>query len=308
MANEKTVLLLGATGGLGSLIGKAILAKPGAKLRCLVREGSRSKLAELEAAGAEIVAGDIGPGSEAALAAACEGVYSVVSAMQGGADVLVDGQMRLFRAAMGAGVRRFIPSDFSYDHFELEEGQNPNSDVRRAFAHAAAEARGQRPIELCHVLCGVFIDHRVLFGFLGAIDLTAGKVRVWGDGAAKMDFTTYADTAAFTAEAALDPEPVPSRFSFAAETLDAAGLARAVSEGLGRPFTVERQGSLGDLDAEIERRVAAEPDNYYAFLPLMYWRAMLHGKVKLSALVNKRYPDIVPTTIAAYLKAGAPAG
>lgn len=308
MGQEKTVLLLGATGGLGTQIGRAILAKPGVKLRCLVREGSRSKLGELEAAGAEIVIGDVGPGNEAALEAACAGVYSVVSAMQGGADVLVDGQMRLFRAAMKAGVRRFIPSDFSYDHFDLEEGQNPNSDVRRAFARAAAEARGQSPIELVHVLCGVFIDHRVLFGFLGAIDLQAGKVRVWGDGTAKMDFTTYADTAAFTAEAALDPEPLPTRFGFAAETLDAEGLARAVSEGVGRPVTVEKLGSLEDLDAEIARRQEAEPDNYYAWLPLMYWRAMLRGKVRLGALVNGRYPHIRPTTIAGYLKAGASAG
>lgn len=301
MDTHKTVLLVGATGNLGGLIGRALLAKPGTKLRCLVREGSRSKVRELEAAGAEVVIGDISPGSEAALDAACAGVDSVVSALQGGADVLVEGQMRLLEAAMKAGVRRFIPSDFSYDHFELAEGQNPNSDVRRAFAKAAVAARGDRPIEIVHVLCGCFLDRGVLFGFLGAVDLPSGKVRIWGDGAAPIDFTTYADTAAYTAEAALDPAPLPTRFNVAAETLDTAGLARAVSEGAGRPFTIERLGTLEDLDAEIARRQAAEPANYYAWLPLMYWRAMLRGKVKLGALANGRYPHIHPTTVAAYV-------
>ncbi|MEZ4306436.1 MAG: NmrA family NAD(P)-binding protein [Polyangiaceae bacterium] len=298
---EKTVLLLGATGGLGSLIGRALLAKPGVKLRCLVREGSREKVAELAAQGAEIVIGDVGAGSEAALEKACEGVYSVVSALQGMGDVLIEGQLRVLAAARKAGVRRMIPSDFSFDHFELEEGRNINSDVRRGFAKAAEAARGD--VEVSHVLCGCFVDRRVLFGFLGAVDLAAGVVRIWGDGKAPIDFTTYQDTALYTAEAAVDPEPLPRKFNIAGETMDAHGLAKAVSEGVGREIKVERLGSMEDLDAELARRLETEPTNFFAWMPLMYWREMLRGKTKLGALVNGRYPHIRPQTIVEYLKA-----
>jgi nucleoside-diphosphate-sugar epimerase len=298
---KKTVLLVGGTGNLGGMIGRALLAKPDVELRLLVREGSRAKVADLESRGAKVVIGDIGPGGEAALEAAVAGAFSVVSALQGGPDVLVEGQMRLFQAAKKAGVRRFIPSDYSYDYFEQAEGKNVNSDVRRAFARTAAAAKGDSPIELVHVLCGCFLDKGVLFGFLGAFDMPGRKLRIWGDGTAKMDFTTYADTAAFVAEAAVDPERLPERFNIAGETLDAEGLARAVSAGTGRTFTVEKLGTLAELDAEIARRRAAEPGNYYAWLPLMYWTAMLGGKVALGPLANGRYPSIRPTTVTEYV-------
>lgn len=283
------------------MIGRALAAKPDVELRLLVREGSRAKVADLEARGARVILGDVGPESEARLDEAVRGADAVVSALQGGPDVLVEGQMRLFGAARRAGVRRFIPSDFSYDYFDTAEGQNLNSDVRRAFAKAAAAAKGDNPIEIVHVFCGCFLDKGVLFGFLGAFDMAAGKLRIWGDGQAKMDFTTYADTAALTAEAAVDPEPLPERFHVAGDSLDAEGLARAVSAGTGRTFTIEKVGSLADLDAEIARRREAQPTNLFAWLPAMYWRGMLRG-IGRGPRMNERYPNIVALTVEEYVR------
>jgi hypothetical protein len=58
-----------------------------------------------------------------------------------------------------------------------------------------------------------FLDRRVLFGFLGAINLQKREAYVWGDGDAEMQFTTYEDTAAYTAAAALDDRSVPDNCS-----------------------------------------------------------------------------------------------
>jgi nucleoside-diphosphate-sugar epimerase len=299
---KKTVLLVGATGGLGSQIANALLNKPGVALRCLVRPDSRKKLADLEAKGAELVEGDLSAGSEADLARACAGVFSVVSAVQGGPDVIIDGQLRLLRAALSAGARRFIPSDYSYDLFKLDEGININSDWRRQFGKTAAQEASTR-LEVVHVLMGCFTDRRVL-GFLGLFDGEKGVMRYWGDGNVPLEFTTYEDTARYTAEAATDPNPLPAYFYVAGDSLTIHELARIWQETTGRKVTVERLGSLEDLKNETARRLKAEPQNMYGWLPLMYAQAFFSGQPKLGALLNSRYPHIRPATVRDSIRQG----
>lgn len=285
----RRTLVVGATGDLGSQIAQALLDR-GAELRLFVRSGSRHKLKPQLAASAEIV--DDADGM-------FDSVDSVVSAVQGGAETIIDAQLGLLRAARDAGVGRFIPSDFSMNLFGLAEGENINSDWRRAFARQAAAERGA--LEVVHVLQGCFLDAGVLFGFLSAIDLDKNEAYLWGDGNADMQFTTYADTAAYTAEIALDERPVPSPFFVAGDSLNFHELVAETSAGLGRPLTVRRMGTLHDLDLEIAERQAREPTDPQAWLPLMYWRGMLNGKGSLGRLMNERYPDIRPTTVREYV-------
>lgn len=286
----KTVLLIGATGSLGSQIARALLSK-GAKLRLLVRPESRAKLAADLRAQREIVDNE---------ASAFDGLYSVVSAVQGGPETIIDTQTRFLRAARARGVKRFIPSSFSFNFFGLTEGENINSDWRRDFARRAEQERG--PMEVVHILNGCFLDKGVLFGFLGAFDLEKGEAYLWGHGNEKMQFTTYADTAAYTAETALDDGSLPSQFNVAGDSLTFHELVNDTAGALGRPINVKKLGTLADLDAEIARRQQAEPANVFAWLPLMYWRAMLNGKGKLGPLMNARYPAVRPTTVPEYVK------
>jgi uncharacterized protein YbjT (DUF2867 family) len=123
--NKQTIALVGATGGLGTLIGNAVLDKPGVQLRLLVRPGSRDKAAGLAQRGAQVVEGEIGQSADGALASLCEGATTVISALQGGPDVIIEGQSQLLRAAREAGVKRFIPSDYSLDLFKVKPGQIP---------------------------------------------------------------------------------------------------------------------------------------------------------------------------------------
>lgn len=292
---KKTVLVVGATGELGGMIARELLASAGVAVRCLVRRDSRPKLARLEAAGAQVVEGDLSAGDEAALARACEGVFSVVSAVQGGPDVIVDGQLRLLRAALSAGARRFIPSDYSYDFFQLEEGVNINSDWRRSFSVAAQKEAAGR-LEVVHVFQGMF-SARNVFGFTGLIDTQKGTAAYWGDGNMPMDFTTYEDTARYTAAAATDAQPLPNRFNVRGDSLTFHELVRTYQDTTGRKLAVEHRGSLEDLQAEIHRQLQAQPQNMYAWLPLMYMRGFFGGKVRLGPLLNSRYPHIRPASV-----------
>ncbi len=298
---QRTVVLAGATGDLGSLIAQALLDKPEVQLRALVRPESVEKVAALRERGVEIIEVDLEhQEQEGRLDEAMHDAFSVVSAIQGGPDIIVDAQLRLLEAARRTGVRRFIPSNFSYNIFGLDEGDNINSDTRRAFSRAAEEVRGE--VEVVEIQIGAFLDRKVLFGFLGALDLGEGRAFLWGDGEAAMDFTTYADAARFTAEAAVDEASVPSVFEVAGDTLTFHELVKAYEDASGRSVTVSEMGTLAELDDEIRQRRQAEPENIPAWLPLMYWRAMLSGKAKLRSIANDRYPDIKPVKVADYVR------
>jgi nucleoside-diphosphate-sugar epimerase len=285
----KTALLIGGTGNLGGLIGRELL-KRGARLRLLVRPGSRSKLPADLAQAAEIVVDE---------QAAFEAVSCVASAVQGGPETIVDAQLRFLRAARQAGARRFVASDYSMNLFAVPEGDNVSSDHRREFARRAEAERGD--VEVVHVLNGAFLDRRVLFGFLGAVNLQKREAYRWGDGKEEMQFTTYDDTAAYTAAAALDERPVPNQLFVAGDSLTFDALVKEIEAGLGAPIAVKTLGSFADLDAEITTRFAAAPANVPSWLPLMYWRAMLNGSGKLGPPMNDRYPDIQPTGVRAYV-------
>lgn len=296
--SKQTVALVGATGHLGTLIANAVLDKPNAQLRVLVRPGSRDKASAIEKRGAQIVEGAID--SDKAWAAFCHGASTVISALQGGPDVIIDGQARLLRAAREAGVKRFIPSDYSLDLFKLKPGHIPTSDMRRQFASIADAEHGH--VEVVHVLNGGFLDRGVMFGFIRVIDPATHTACVWGDGKQPMDWTTYADTAQYTAEVAVDEQPVPHKFCVAGDVLDFEDIVRAYEAGSGKTIRVERLGSLDDLDERIDQLQKANPANLLAYLPLMYYRSVLSGEGKLDVLMNNRYPSIRPTTVRDYVE------
>jgi hypothetical protein len=298
MTSTQTIALVGGTGRLGKLIGNALLDKGDVRLRLLIRPGSGPKAADLVQRGAQIVEGGIGDEDSAALAL-CQGASTVISAVQGGPEVIIEGQTRLFRAARDAGVRRFIPSDYSLDLFKATAGHIPSSDWRRQFASVADAEPGE--MEVVHVLNGGFLDRGVMFGFIRVIDIEAQTAFAWGDGKQPMDWTTYADTARYVAEVAVDERPVPSKFCIAGDVLDFEGIVRAYEEGSGKKLQVQRLGSLEDLDAHIDQLRKEKPGNMFAWLPLMYYRSMLNGEGKLDHLTNDRYPSIRPTTVREYV-------
>jgi hypothetical protein len=116
-----------------------------------------------------------------------------------------------------------------------------------------------------------------------------------------MQFTTYDDTAAYTAAAAVDERPVPDKLFVAGDSLTFDRLVKEVESGLGAPITVRPLGSFRDLDGEIANRYAAEPANVPSCRPLMSWRAMLSGSGKLGPSMNDRFPDIRPTGVREYV-------
>lgn len=301
--NDKLIVVVGAAGRLGRLIVQSLLAHPSVRVRALVRDPNKPEAEGLASERVEVRTFDAASATDAARANAVQGSYAVISTLQGGPDIIIDAQLALARAARAAKVRRFIASAFSYDLFALPQGVNINTDWRRTFAERAKAEVGDS-LEVVHVMQGIFTDKFVL-GFLGLLDARAGVLRYWGDGKTPIDWTSWEDTARFTAAAALDERPVPERLYVSGDRLDVHGFAAAYASVRGTKLALESLGSLEDLRAELSRRLAAEPSNMYAWLPLMYARGVFEGGALLGPTLNARYPEIAAETVAQSIARGA---
>jgi uncharacterized protein YbjT (DUF2867 family) len=136
-----TTLIVGATGALGRATALELL-RAGERVRALVRD--RTRAADLAAAGAELVDGDLP--DPASLERACTGVLRVFACAHGflgrgaqsSAQVDHVGHSALLLAARGAGVARFVytsahgaredhPIDFFRTKWELEQAVRESS-------------------------------------------------------------------------------------------------------------------------------------------------------------------------------------
>ena len=288
--SPNTIVLAGATGNLGSQIAQSLLEQ-GATVRALVRPRSAHKLAALQQQGVSVVkaeADDI-----AALTSACEGASCVVSALSGLRPVIVDAQVALLQAAVAAGVPRFIPSDFAADFTQLAYGTNRNFDLRRIFL----ERLEQTPIAATSVLNGMFAD--LLTGDAPLVLFPLRRILYWGDPDQPLDFTTIADTARYTAAAALD-DTTPRFLRIAGDVLSPRGLQAVASEVTGQKFHLFRAGGLEGLNSLISTTRRMMPKNDEVFPPwqgMQYLHNMLSGHAKLAPLDNDRYPDMPWTPV-----------
>lgn len=291
----QTVLLAGATGMLGTRIAEHLLGADDATLRLLVRRSTlddpekRPKLDALVDRGAELVTGDVT--DPASLADATHGVDIVVSALQGGRDIVVDGQVALARAAAGTGARRFLPSDFALDLFKATPGELAAFDLRRE----ADEAIGTLDIEQVNVLSGAFLDGVSRPGAVIALDDEEGTATFWGSGDERFEATTTDDTARYAARAALDRDLPAGKFAVAAQTISFSDILAATERARGRRYEPRSRGSVDDLRGWIDdRRRAGDAGSVAMGVYQLY---MLTGQAKLDTLQNDRYPDIRPTTL-----------
>ncbi len=128
----------------------------------------------LAAMGTGLIEGD--PADAPSRDRATQGVDVIVSAVQGGPYVIIDGQVALAQAGKRNGVRRILPSDYGLDLFKATPGEHAAFDARRT----ADERIAARGLEQVNLLQGGFMD--MFLPGRGAIDIEAGTAGFFGDG------------------------------------------------------------------------------------------------------------------------------
>lgn len=287
----QTIVVAGATGHLGTLIVQELLARH-AHVKALVRRDTQlSRTAPLEKAGAVVIPVDYR--NTVMLTEALRNAQCIVSALSGLQEVIVETQTDLLKATLNAGVPRFIPSDYCIDYTKLPDGSNRNLDLRRTFASVIDNT----PIHATSILNGMFTD--LLKDQAPLILPKLNRVIYWGNADQPMDFTTMANTATFTAAAALDSQ-APRYLRVAGEVANIRDLQRVASQAYGKEFRLWRIGGLGFLATMIHiiRTIAPARDEVFPpWQGMQYLHDMLSGLPKLEPLDNARYPEIKWTRI-----------
>ncbi len=279
----------------GSQIARHLLNQPEARVRLLVRGGDatqkRAALDLLLTRGAEIIEGDLA--DQTSLDRAMQGVDVIVSAVQGGPDVIIDGQVALAEAGRRNGVRRILPSDYALDLFKATPGEHLMFDMRRAADEKIAAAG----IEHVHVLQGAFM---AMFGpGMGTIDYDAGVVTFWGGGTQPIEVTSVEDTARMVARVALDRTVPSGKFAFAGDHISILGAAQVIEAQTGRRFERRSNGSEAELRAALAE-AAKDTSNPSKPVMLAYQLYMLTGQTALTHLQNSRYPGLLLESFAQF--------
>jgi len=267
---------------LGSRIGHHLLSSRNTRVRLLVRNRSHAKgnaaLSPLLDGGAETVEGDLTQPDS--LDRATQNVDVIVSAVQGGPEVIVEGQVALAEAGKRNGVRRILPSDYALDLFKATPGENATYDLRRT----ADERIAKLGLEQINVLQGAFMW--VFLPGHGAVDLNAGTVSFFGDGNERIETTSVEDTARLIARVATDQSVEAGKFAIAGDRVSFREAGEIVSNITGRRLKPVSLGSEDDLRAAMR---VADPEKRVI---LAYQLYMLNGQTALTDLQNARYPDI----------------
>lgn len=288
------VAVAGAAGKLGTLITHDLRAR-NVSVKALVRPNTAAaRTASLRSAGAVITEADLN--DVCAVTTHLRGASVVVSALNGLGDVMLGSQKNLLDAAVGAKVKRFIPSDFSLDFTKTQPGSNRNLDFRREF-HTMLDESG---IAWTSILNGAFMD--MLTGDIPLINDRFRRVMYWNRKDQPLDFTTYADTAAYTAAVAADSKPTPKYLRIAGEVITPEGLAAVSSRikgGKYEPMWVGSAGFLGGTAGWMRWLGVGgkETDVFPAWQGMQYTVNMFSGEGKLDPLDNDRYPELKWTKI-----------
>jgi hypothetical protein len=259
MTRGTSVLVLGA-GELGLEVIRNLAQREGVTLSVLLRPSTiastdpakRREVGELRSLEVALVPGDLVADSIDVLAEIFVPFDTVI-----GCTGFVAGrgtQLKLARAALAAGVKRYFPWQFGVDYDAIGRGSaqdlfDEQLDVRDLL-------RGQDRTEWVIVSTGMFTSFLFEPSF-GVVDLDANIVHALGGWDVAVTVTTPVDIGRLTAEIVLTEPRIANQVVYTAgDTISYGELAGTVDAILGR--TVRREAwSIPELKAEL----TSDPDN-----------------------------------------------
>jgi uncharacterized protein YbjT (DUF2867 family) len=258
------ILVVGATGLLGSEICR-LLAASAKPFRALVRSTSdTSRVAQLQSLGAEIARGDLRDHSS--LEAACKGVSAIISTasatvsrQEGDSIQTVDleGQLSLVDAAKAAGVSQFILVSFSPGAIKFP---------LQAAKHAVEEHVKQSGLSftILQPTCFMEVWLSPALGF----DAANAKAQIYGSGQNKISWISFTDVAKFAAASLNHPAARNAVIELGGpESLSPLEVVRIFEELQGRTFEIQHVPD----EALLEQKMSAGDPLQQSFAGLMLY-------------------------------------
>lgn len=190
----------------------------------------------------------------------------------------------LLDAAIEAGVKRFIPSEFGHN-----TGSPKLVELIPLFGSKAKfieQVKAQPSITWTAVITGLFFDWGISNTFIG-VDLKAGKATVWDDGSVPFSTTNTALIGKTLVKVLTDPaayEDSENKYIYlASHTTSQAELVAASEKVLGKKFEVT---TINGSQTFEENREKLSKGDFSAVLPLL--KAVAFAKIDGAALADFR--------------------
>lgn len=252
MSSNSSILILGA-GELGMSVLRALARKrdenSATDLAVLLRDktihsddtGKKQTIAELRSLGVRLLAGDLHHETVDGLASICRPFHTVIgcTGFVAGASI----QLKITKAVLSAGVKRYVPWQFGVDYDVIGKGSaqdlfDEQLDVRTLL-------RAQSAIDWLIVSTGMFTSFLFEPSF-GVVDLERGSVNALGGWDNSVTVTTAEDIGELTAAILYEEPTLANEVVYTAgDTITYRRLAETVQTVLGREvdqsvWTIER--------------------------------------------------------------------
>ncbi|KAI1206914.1 putative oxidoreductase CipA-like protein [Annulohypoxylon truncatum] len=261
MSTISKVAVAGATGLLGKPVVNQLL-EDGFTVTVLARKGASHDFPSA------VTVAEVDYEAPATLVKALSGQDAVVSAV-GFAGLLQ--QIPLIEAAVKAGVKRFVPSEFGGDAENDKITELPMFVDKRPVKELVEKEAAQGRLTYTLVSCGPFLDIAVQHGML--VNFKERKINLWDGGERPFSTTTLAAAAKAVTGILRHPEETKNRVVFirSASLTQKEVLERAKKAAGPEGWTVETPSVAESLRAAYADLNATGVVNRFAFVVSAIW-------------------------------------
>ncbi|KAI0096774.1 NmrA-like family protein [Nemania sp. FL0031] len=259
MSRLTNVILVGATGSIGSVVLEAFQKDATFNLTVLQRASSKSRLPDHLKI---ITIADSYPVEE--LVGAFKGQDAVINCMT---TLSVTDQFRMIDAAIAAGVQRYVPSEYGLDNMRADaQALNPvfaNKGKVQAYLRAKAD---EGMIEWMGISCGMWLKWAMAHNFLG-MHVQEQRFVFWDEGAGYFSCTTEENTAAGLLQALKVPDETKNMNVFLSDfAITQTQLLEAIERIQGVKYKTEAVNSEKFIE---EKQAAVKAGDDWAALALI---------------------------------------
>jgi len=287
--NLKTnILIVGSCGNLGRHITKEALKQNDLLVNILVHNMSHSQeIADLvKKAGGKVFEGDVT--KPETIKDITKGMHTVISALIGDNDVIIKGQSNLLEDAERNGVKRFVPSDFSLEIWNIPRGRHFFMEQRLQFKELLDKSK----VKGLHFTNGMFME--TYFWMANQYGFS-----YWGDINQKFDLTSEEDVGKFVIAAVRDKNRV-GHVKVSGAEVSTKEVVDTYNLVLNKKESAKYMGSIEELKTKVKE--LRDQGKIFDSIQMGYCIPLYDGSGKIKDKMNSQFPSVKVTSLEDFIK------
>lgn len=282
--------VVGATGNLGPSIVNALLHHKFEVHAITFNNPEDPKYSDLKAKGVKVIQANVD--DKASLVHAFQGLDAVVSTVGG---ALFGKQNSLVDAAVEAGVKRFIPSEFGISDQDPAVKDDPFFQGKVTVIQHLQELAKQGKISWTGIATGPFFDWGLRVGFL-QFDIKNHEVTLYDEGKAHITYSNLDDIGLFVALSLQYADKTENRYlqlgTFVATQLEILEVAEKVT---GKKWPIKAHKTTEEAKQLAKEAFAKGDQQTFIFQSLAYF--IFRGLGSYPLKDNEVFPEFKPLSL-----------